>query len=452
MAAADGGLAVDDDAAVGTEPVSRATRYRWFILIIICLGQMITWMDRANIGVVLPALRAEFHISNLAAGSIAGVYFLGYALIQIPAGFLIARFGTRGFIAAVMVAYSLVTGLIGTSASAFQAKLFRLLLGLTEAPVPVATNGTIKNWFPATERGIAVGVLTACSSLAIVLTAPTAMWIMVHYGWRSVFYCFAAPGIVMAVIWYGFVRRTPAESGHLNEAERALIGTGSGGRHGFDPNKRIEGSLGWLDKLIRLRHCPTIENNRKVFSSKNIIGVAFVYCFMHGINYGLMTWVPSYLVTVRHLTAMKVGWTSSAPWLGGFLGTLCGGWISDKLLRGRRKPMIMFSGLSTMVMMGVVIHAPNQPTVLALILFLTGFCLYLCWPSLFAYPMGFTTSKTYPVAISLMITGGNIGSFLAPTAAGYLLDVTRNYDFVFLFLGVCALLSLGVVSLLEEAG
>jgi sugar phosphate permease len=428
----------------------RPSHYRWFILIIVCLGQMVTWMDRANIGVVLPSLRAEFHFSNFVAGSIAGIYFLGYALIQIPAGLLISRFGSRGFIAAIMVAYSAVTGLIGTASSALWLKVYRLLLGITEAPVPVATNGTIKNWFPDTERGIAVGVLTALSSAAIVLTTPIAAWIMVHHGWRSVFYWFAVPGFVMAFVWYAFVRRSPAESPHCNPAEREYIGGGSAGRHGFDSSKKLQGSFGWLDKFIRLKNCALIDTNAKAFSSKNILGIAVVYCFMHGINYGMMTWVPSYLLTVKHFTAIKMGWTSSAPWLGGFFGTLCGGAISDKLLRGRRKPMIMFAGVSTMAMMWAVVHSPNNPGILAFLLFLTGFCLYLAWPSLFAYPMGFTTAKTYFVAISIMITGGNIGSFFAPTVAGYLLDRTQSYDIVFLFLGLCALVSFSVVSLLEE--
>jgi sugar phosphate permease len=254
----------------------------------------------------------------------------------------------------------------------------------------------------------------------------------------------------MAIIWYAFVRRTPADSPHANAAERELIGAGSQGRHVFDGSKKILGSLGWLDRLIRLRAVPQIESNAKVFTSKNVLGIALVYCFVHGINYGLMTWVPSYLITVRHLTAMKMGWTSSAPWLGGLFGTLCGGAISDRLLLGRRKPMIMFTGLSTLVMMWVVIHAPNNPILLPVILFMTGFCLFLAFPSLFAYPMGITTAKTYPVAVSVMITGGNIGSFLAPMTAGYLLDRTKNYDVVFLFLGLCALIAFVLISLLEE--
>jgi sugar phosphate permease len=437
-------------AGTGVEPVAGHTNYRWFILVIVCLGQMITWMDRANIGVVIPALKAEFRISNFEAGSLAGIYFVGYALIQIPAGFLISRYGMRGFISATMVAYSSCTALIGTASSAFLIKTYRLLLGITEAPVPVGVNGIIKNWFPSKERGIALGIFTGSSSTAVLLAAPAAVWIMVHHGWRSVFYWFAAPGVVMAVIWYAFVRRTPADSPHANAAERELIGAGSQGRHVFDGSKKIVGSLGWLDRLIRLRTIPQIESNAKVFTSKNILGIAVVYCFVHGINYGLMTWVPSYLITVRHLTAMKMGWTSSAPWLGGLFGTLCGGAISDRLLLGRRKPMIMFTGLSTLAMMWVVVHAPNSPIILPVILFMTGFCLFLAFPSLFAYPMGITTAKTYPVAVSVMITGGNIGSFLAPMTAGYLLDRTKSYDVVFLFLGLCALIAFVLISMLEE--
>lgn len=112
--------------------------------------------------------------------------------------------------------------------------------------------------------------------------------------------------------------------------------------------------------------------------------------------------------------------------------------------------MMMFTGLSVTLMMWAVINVADNRAMLSVVLFLTGFCQYLGWPSYFSYPMGLTTGKTFPVAISVMITLGNLGSFVSPIVAGYFLDIFKNYDTVFIFLGACAFLAFILVTLVEE--
>ena len=84
----------------------------------------------------------------------------------------------------------------------------------------------------------------------------------------------------------------------------------------------------------------------------------------------------------------------------------------------------------------------SSTTALTISLFITGIFANIGWTSYFGYPMAFTTGKTFPVAISLMIMGGNVGAFISPYAMGWLLDVYKTYDAQFIFMGAAALLSL----------
>jgi len=427
------------------------SHYRWFMLVMVIISQMLAWADRTNIGVVLPSLRREFMLTNLQAGSVVSSYFIAYTILQIPAGYVVSRYSLRGVVAGALCLFSGFTYLIGTSASAFQARVYRALLGATECPVAPASTAVIKNWFPPTERGIATGIWTGMMSIAITVSAPAAVWLLVHYGWRAVFIGFAVPGVPIAIIFYIFARRSPQESRYCNAAEAAYIAKAvassanvtrsAGGETGF---------MRWLDKFIRLRKCEIIDTNLKAFTSWNVMVVAIAFIFNQAVNYGLLSWLPSYLLAVRGLTPMKMGWAAGAPWLGGCLGTIFGGTVSDRLLRGRRKPMIIFATWSTIVMLWLITRVGSNLSLLGLVLFGTGFSIYMALSSFFSYPMGLTTSKMLPLTVSIIMMAGNIGSLISPMVTGYLLDVFKNYNAVFMALQISAFCTFLCIMVVDE--
>lgn len=147
----------------------------------------INYADRTNIGAVLPFIIDEFHINNFEAGAIASMFFLGYAVSQIPAGFFIARRGTRGLVSLSIFGFSAFTWLMGTVSSVFGLKMVRLGLGLSEGPCPVGLASTINNWFPPKEKATATGVYIAATMFAPIIVPPLAVWIAVTWGWRWVF-------------------------------------------------------------------------------------------------------------------------------------------------------------------------------------------------------------------------------------------------------------------------
>jgi sugar phosphate permease len=442
-------------ATAGVIPTTeRMTRYRWVVMGLIFIVYTLAAADRANIGIVLPFVKKEFAMSNTEAGAVVSLFFVGYSVMQIPAGLLVKRFGTRIVFPIFMILTSLFTGLLGTTGSALAMKLNRLALGFAEAPLPVAMLSTMNRWFPAQEKGTAVGLFLAAAKFGPVIVPPLGALIIATLGWEYVFFICALPGLVFAVLWYFFVVDEPARSRFVSPAEAAHIGSGlpattTGPTPSTAPSSAGTTRFVRLDRVIRGRAIRPIATAKETFASGNIWGLAIGYLMMTGIINVILAWLPTYLTTVKHFSLMNVGFVASAPFVGGVLGNVMGGLFSDRIVGKRRKPTILISTVSTVFMMVALIHAPNEPVTLAILLFLTGFLLNVGYSSFTVYPAGLTTKDAYPLAVSVVNTGGQAGGALFPFLTGLLLDA-YSWDAVFLFLGASALLAMAVMLLVVE--
>ncbi|EPB6281936.1 MFS transporter, partial [Escherichia coli] len=255
------------------------TNYRWVVLALIFAVYAVNYADRSNIGAVLPFITEEFHLSNFEAGQIASMFFLGYALCQIPAGFLMAKRGVRGIVTLSILGFSAFTWLIGTASSAFAIKWMRLGLGITEGPTPVGLTSTINNWFPPKEKATATGVYIASTMFAPILVPPLVVWISLTYGWRWVFFSFAIPGLFLALIWYLFVKSRPEDSRYVSQSELEYIRSTEGSNNSEEKtgNIIIDSKFTKLDKFIKVKDLKPIDTASKIFVSKNIIGNAVAY-------------------------------------------------------------------------------------------------------------------------------------------------------------------------------
>ena len=434
----------------------RTTRYRWVVMGLIFIVYTLAAADRANIGIVLPFVKKEFAMTNTEAGAVVSLFFVGYAVMQIPAGLMVKRLGTRVVFPVFMLMTSLFTGLLGTTGSAMAMKLNRLALGFAEAPLPVTMLSTINRWFPAQEKGTAVGLFLAAAKFGPVIVPPIGALIIATLGWEYVFFICALPGLVFSVLWYFLVVDEPARSRFVSPAEAAHIGSQPAVRPNAAPDgpgtvwtAPAERRFTRLDRVIRGRRVRPIATAKETFRSGNIWGLAIGYLMMTGIINVILAWLPTYLGTVKQFSLMNVGFVASAPFIGGVLGNISGGMFSDRIVGKRRKPTILISTVSTVFMMYALIHAPNEPLTLAVLLFLTGFLLNVGYSSFTVYPAGLTTKDAYPLAVSVVNTGGQAGGALFPFVTGLLLDA-YSWDAVFLFLGASSLLALGVMLLVVE--
>lgn len=422
------------------QAAGKKTWFRWVVLLMIFIVYMIAGADRANIGVVIPYIKKDFGLSNTDIGAMASLFYIGYALIQIPSGYLYSKFGVRGLFSVAMLLTSAATYYIGTASSALGLKAGRVLLGVAEGPIPIAMLTTINRWFPPQEKGIATGVYMSSIKFAPAVVPPLCALIISTLGWRDVFYIFAIPGFIITAIWWWVVKDKPEESKWVSPQELAYIQSGKAAetRQGAPGKKRV--SLGWIDKVIRTKKPDMLDTSKKVFTSWDIWACSFGYFFMVGIVYAIMTWVPTYLVTVKKYTIMKMGFVAAAPWIGAIIGNLVGGYLSDKVFEKRRKPMMLVTALATTCMMYALISTPNDPFLLGLVLMLAGILLNLGYSAFLAYPMGIATKEQCPLATSVVNFWGSLGGAFTPYVVGVILD-KYNWDIVFTFLAASAFIT-----------
>lgn len=133
---------------------------------------------------------------------------------------------------------------------------------------------------------------------------------------------------------------------------------------------------------------------------------------MVSVLYGLLTWIPLYLVKERGFDVMSMGFVASMPCIGGFIGAIAGGWISDKVLGRRRKPTMMFTAISTVVMMLIMLNIPASTLAVCIGLFFVGFCLNIGWPALPLTVWPFRTVKPIRSPLLLLIAVATLADLL----------------------------------------
>ena len=173
--------------AQGPQPVSSARR--WAIVVLLCLGMMIAYFDRVNMSMALalPEFVSFFNLTDSDRGALNSAFFWSYAFLQIPAGFVVDRFGVKlpyAFAFAFWSVISAATAGIGTVGHLLG---LRFLLGCGEALVTPASMRWIRFHIGEEQRGLAVGVYMAGTKLGPAIGAPVAAFLIVHYGWREMF-------------------------------------------------------------------------------------------------------------------------------------------------------------------------------------------------------------------------------------------------------------------------
>ncbi len=288
------------------------TRVRHVVLALTVAAYMITYMDRVNISSAAPLIRTEMGFSIVTMGWILSSFRWGYALFQIPGGWLGDRIGPRRALTMIVTWWSVFTSVTALAWSAGSMASFRFLFGVGEAGAfPIATR-SLSRWMLPTERGFAQGITHAGSRLGAAATPMLVVSLMTAFGWRASFVAFGFLGLIWSAVWFWYYRDTPGEHRGVNEAERQLI----------------YGSLG-VGRSGTTKTVPW----RRILASPTLWILSLMYfCYSYCLAVYL-DWFPTYLHDHRGFDFKRMGFYASMPLLAGTLGDLMGGWASDIWVR-----------------------------------------------------------------------------------------------------------------------
>ena len=383
----------------------RPTRVRHIVLWLTVAAYMITYMDRVVISAAAPLIREEYGFDLVTMGWILASFRWGYALFQIPGGWLGDRFGPRRALTGIVIWWSFFTATTALAWNAGSMAVFRFLFGVGEAGAfPTATR-SLSRWMLPTERGFAQGVTHAGSRLGAAFTPPIVVALMVAFGWRAPFYVFGCLGLFWAALWFFYYRDTPDEHASVNEAERELIRASIGSPKGSGVQK-----VPW----------------RAILSSPTVRYLSAMY-FCYGYCLAIyLDWFPTYLRDYRGYNLQEMGFYASLPLLAGVVGDLAGGWASDLLahrtgnLKMARRGVAMAGFL--LAAGGIIPAALTQNPEASVAFSCLGFFgLEVTVGVSWAIPLDIGGDFAGSVS-AIMNTLGNIGGALSPTILAYLVQ------------------------------
>jgi ACS family D-galactonate transporter-like MFS transporter len=311
----------------------KRTHMRWTIVGFSALGLTIAYLDRAALSVAMPFMAEEFHISPAVKGVLLSAFFWTYALFQIPSGWLLDRFGARVIYPIAVGWWSIWTALTAFAHGVGSVIVFRLGLGIGEAPVQPANVKVVSRWFPRRERAFASSLFDMGQQIGTALSVPIVTALAVGGGWRLSFIVIGAAGLLWILGWVA-VYRDPEDHRRVSPAELAHIRSDQG------EMVVTEEKTDWR-KLLR---------HNQVWA----LTVGYVFRSLAGAFF--LTWYPSYLLEDRGFTEAEFGMVGAIPAVIAIGATILGGVVSDRMLRAgmstnlaRKVPIVTGLGLSACI-------------------------------------------------------------------------------------------------------
>ena len=380
---------------------------RWLILGLLFAISVVTYIDRVNISVTARQMMPALGLTEQEMGFIFSAFVVGYALFQIPGGWLGDRWGARVVLMVALLWWSCFTAFTAMAATSFLAgplgfvgalALARFLLGVGEAAALPTFNRTVTDWLPPQERGLGIGIAIGGIGIGAAITPPITAWVMVNYGWQTAFYLCAGLGMVLSVVWWFLASDRPADHPWITRDKTRPSSTSA---------STVSASIPWAAL------CRTPSVWWLVLSYSCLGYVAYVY----------MSWFYLYLVNERGFDTLRGGMFAAAPFLTILVSCPVGGWVADRLASrhgitlGRRIVGMAGMGLAAgSIALGAIVESPY----LAIASLSLGagwlyFTIGAYWSS------SSDLSPAHAGSLSgLMNMGANIGGAISPTLTPWL--------------------------------
>jgi sugar phosphate permease len=414
---------------MSTGPARRIPRLRWGIGILLGAGVLINYFDRINLSVATPQLQHDFHLTDGEIGWLLSGFFWSYALLQIPIGMILDRFGVTPITRISAFLWSVISGATALAGGFGGVLAARIILGVAEAPGFPASSKATGYWFPRQERALATSLFDAAAKFSNVIGVPVVALAVVHFGWRA---GFVITGILSFLYFLAFliVYRDPSKHPRLRAAERDYIRDGGATPEGAAAG----GEAAMLGYLL---------GSRKVWGL-TIGFAAYGYSF-----YLFLTWLPNYLVQTMHMGILKSAGYTTIPWIFATISDLVvGGWLVDHLIgRGHDETIVRKTVLVVGMLVGLAVFGAIETT---------NPVWAICWISVAlsglaaAAPVGWSIPSLIAPRGGTGTIGGimnffnNMMGVVAPVATGYIVGATHSFAGAFLVAGI--VLVVGIVS------
>ena len=280
-----------------------SARKRNSILALLFLGWALGNLDRYIMNYAVLSITEDLNLSASSTGLLLSSFFAGYAIMQLPGGWLSDRFGARKVLIMSVIMWSIFTGLTGAAWSMFSMVIIRFLFGIGEGGFQPASSKIISQVFPQEKRAGAMSIMLSSGGIVALIIPILSVSLLTTIGWRVTFVIIGAIGAIIAVLYWYFIKVS-----------------------NNDENVNIQNSTTAPKGSFKM-----------LFKTPLMLNLFIAYFSLYAVNWGLATWIPTYLVNVRGLNLVSLGWLQTIPGVAQLLGILLSGYLIDKLSKGREK-------------------------------------------------------------------------------------------------------------------
>ncbi len=393
-------------------------RLRWIIAGLLLAVTMINYTDRLTLSVLIGDVRKDLDLSETDYSHLVSLFLAAYAVMYAVSGWVVDRVGTRlGFVLFVG-GWSVAQMLHGLAWNKWSLAGFRFLLGLTEPGSFPAAVKAVREWFPAEQRAIGVGIFNTGSALGAAVAAPLAATLGLRYGWRAAFVVTGALGFVWLLFWL-VLYQPPQRNRWLSQSEAADLGP----------------------LMQEAPSGPTAPRPdwKRVFLSRPCLTLMLARFLADPVIYFVIFWLPAYLQKERGFDLTMIGRYAWIPYVFGGFGYVVGGWLSGRLLRAgwslsRARKFALAAGAA---LLPTAILAPLVPSaglaIAATSIVVFGHAVWVA--NLLTLPADLFPSTEVGTASGFSGMAGSVGGILANLGTGYIVS-TFSYLPIFIAAGL----------------
>jgi len=389
------------------------------ILALLFLGWSLGNLDRYIMNYAVVSITGDLQLDASSTGIILSAFFLGYAIMQIPGGWLADKFGAKRILLTAVIMWSIFTGLTAIAWSLTAMIMIRFLFGIGEGGFQPASSKIIATIFPKEERGRAMSIMLTSGGIVSLIVPLLAAYLLGTIGWRMMFIIIGAIGAIIAYLYWKYIQLPKSET--VDAAETGNLAV----KVGF--KELLKTPLMW-----------------------NLI---IAYFCIYAVNWGLVSWIPTYLQKNRGLDLMSIGWAQTIPAITTIIGVYGSGYIIDKLPKGMEKVL----GSISCAMIGILLYLMfTAKTVTLFIGYQTVVSIFIAFVItllpvivLKKLPSSITGS-----AMGIANTGGQLAGFVTPMAIGFMVDAFNgSFDAAFwMLIGFALICIVSLVTLNDQKG
>jgi len=390
----------------------KAANSKMILMVLFC-GWIVSYIDRTTISLAIVQIGNDLSLDASKLGIVLSAFFMGYALMQIPGGWLADRFGSRRVIIVAVLIWSIFTALTGLAWSLTSLILIRFLFGMGEGGYPAASTKAISDYFPTDKRTKAQSTMMSSNALGGALAPIICAPLLVAFGWRHVFWIVSLLGIAI-IVWFLLVTR---QKGEYSSSEQ--------------------------------KYKPAKQEYKELLRNSYLWKVVLIFFFVNITNWGLSSWMPSYLMQAMGIDLKSVGILSAIPSFFMALGMVISGRVINKI--GNYAKYGVIAGV---FIVGVLLYLMTfVSSIVQVIIYQSIAFTFMSFimSFIFTLPHRIMKQKVVGTAFGILNFGGQAAGILSPMIMGALISASGgSYKSAFLFLAVCCLIATIIACLLPS--